>query len=119
MRVMCLSMDDFLKNLEATPKRPSLRLYDSAIYLQQVDKPSLNNQNQPSDVVFEVIVRLSAVVITQDGQHLLEADEFCGKDYRDSTQELSGSKKAESVRAKVLDFCREQDWIIRPGIVGI
>jgi hypothetical protein len=55
----------------------------------------------------------------EGGEYLLQMGVECGMDYRDSTNELSGTEEAYRQRKLIEDFCKNNGLTVRPGVVQV
>lgn len=132
MRNVCRTVEDFLENLriELVQYRSKLNqphvgdsapyypIHRKAIFLTRYESPIGENKRDPNAVRFNVIVHVGAVVVTEEGEYLLECAEIMGTDYHDASGERIGSEQADLVVAKIESFCHANGLIIRPGAIS-
>ena len=121
MRTICKTVDDFLENLRieltqfgnsssTTKQHP---IHRKAIYLTQIDVPI--EEDKLNAVRFDVMIQIGAVVVTEEGEYLLECIESQGIDYRDASNEKKGTEQSELTVARIEEFCKLNQLTIRPG----
>ncbi len=112
MRVVCNDVSEFLSELE-THTATGGEVYQECIRMSVL-------KNKSSEVVDDVVLQLSAVLIYQKGgEYILEAGVFCGKDYKDASQDLEGTRTAESFKECLADSCAGMSLKIRPGQIFV
>ena len=116
MRVKCMSLEDFLENIqkeledERSVFRDMVRL---SIHSNPEDGPKFGKF---AAVKWSVVFQVSAVIcIDEESQYLLECGIACGVDYRDSEPESPGSEMAEGLKKKLEEYCEKVGLKIRPG----
>lgn len=114
MRVTCEDLDSFLENLRLEP--PS-HVLQQAVRVSISHRP-LDSSDKHKAVKFDVVIQASAVVSLENGgEYLLDYGENCGIDYRDVSNELTGSLRANALRGKLVECCDDLGLRVRPGIV--
>jgi len=113
MRVNFNSVDDFILDLSREDRE---RVYQQAVRVQVSKNPIDGNKRDA--VKFQVVFQASAVVATADGgEYIMEVGEDCGIDYRDASNELIGSERADDLRRMVSEFCDHHGLTLRPGMI--
>ena len=114
MRVVCDTIADFIKNLEIeTPAHIYRGVVHSTVSSRPVDG------DKRSAVKFDVTIQASAVIELPNGdQFILEVGELCGTDYRDNTQELNGTIRANELSGLLRVFCESNGVSLRPVIIA-
>ena len=116
MRVICNNLDEFISNLKLEPSSSFLQ----RIVRVSVTERPLDSSSKRDAVKFSINFQASAIVCLEDGgQYLLDFGEDCGLDYRDSSNEPAGTKRAGELRAKLSEFCDDYGLGIRPGIIEV
>ena len=115
MQVLCNSLDDFIANLKLEPASAVLQ---GAVRVSVTEQPVDGNKYDAAK--FDVTIHASAVISLADGgQYLLDYGEACGTDYRDTSQEFVGTKRAKAIRGKLEEFCDDYGLRVRPGIIQV
>ncbi len=112
MRVVCVTIDDFLENLDKEPKEA---VYRGIIYVDVIRQPIDSSKRNAAR--FSVVFQASAVIDVKEGQFLLEMSEDCGTDYNDATQEMIGTNAAKGLKEILEKYCSEKGLVVRPGVV--
>jgi len=117
MRVKCSSFEEFVANIEAELEGA---VYRNIVYINRTDQPIDGTREKA--VKYMVSLSLFAVVMVEPDvidspQYILEMNQECGIDYRDSTKELNGTSALEKVGKDVEEFCARKKFSLRPGVV--
>lgn len=111
MRVSVGSIAEFIICLESEKT-----LFGNTIRWSKFENPV--SGTKLTAVKFEVSVHASAVVVQSDGsEYILEADEYCGIDYRDSSNERGGTGVADQYYAQLNGYAKSREWRILPGVI--
>ena len=112
MRILCYTVDDFIKNIEGA------KLYDSVVWSNITSNPL--DDNKQKAVKFEVCYQASTVKkFEEGGECLVELGIDCGIDYHDSTQDFGGTEKAYQSRDLLKKFCDVNRLKLLPGILDM
>ena len=112
MRVTCDSLEDFLDNLKCETGGCVFR---NVVYWNELRSPL--DQDKRNAIRYLVSYRVSAIVDIEDGQYLIIAEDECGIDYCDVTQEKLGTEECKKMHKRLLEFCQENGLEIRLGVV--
>lgn len=114
MRVSCDTVEDFLANLSDVRSDDVIL---KTLYLG-VNRRYRGADRKEDCLIVEHTIQLSAVVRLDDGtEYLLVAGEGCGLDHLD-TEERDGSRRLESLRERINDYCIESGLRVKPGVVS-
>lgn len=105
--VTCLNIDEFLQNL-----RVGGLLLNNSVYMNSIDK-------KITDAKYEIFLQASAVqIITPETQQLIQVGMSCGVDYRDASNDATGTSRMMAEREKINKFAEQRGIVVLPGIVG-
>ena len=84
------------------------------------------SKNELNEAKLEVVIQVSALVrvleehdgVQEESQYLLEAGQFCGIDYIDSSNDPQGTRIADELKSQICDYALERNWKVLPGIIG-
>lgn len=114
MRVTCGTVQEWLENLEHYGRGA---VFGHCVWVD-VSRRGIDTSDLRHCVKMAVAVQATAVVeLGGEGQMLLMVGEDCGMDYRDVSQELEGSLRAESLVQQIRKWCGS-DIKVLPGTVG-
>ena len=112
MRIVTKSVEDFIINVQ------NCVLVDNTVWISKSSNHLGENPN--NSVKFLVLLQASAVKIFSDGgECLVEMGIDCGYDYRDATQSYEGSEQADELKQSLLEFCEQQGFVVKPGILDM
>jgi hypothetical protein len=114
MKVECHRLDDFLVNVSRELEGKG-SVYSGVVYLNVIQTPLEGTKRDA--VRFLVVFRVSTIIDLADGQYLLVAEEECGIDYHDASDEKGGTKQAKILEKQLNYFCKNSGLSIRPGTV--
>jgi hypothetical protein len=78
------------------------------------------DERDANPVKFVVGVQTSAIVsMKEGGEYLLQMGVECGIDYKDSTNELTGTEEATRQKKLIEGFCKQKGLMVRPGVVQV
>lgn len=118
MRVVCSSVSDFMKDLETQVGASGPDCVVQKTVRINIDKSSLEGKPIRDSVKIGVILQASAVIIlSNDGEYLLQLGFDCGVDYLDASKELRGTKVAEALSVEIENFCRTLGLVTGPGMI--
>lgn len=109
MRVKCDTVESFMANLNHTS---AIGVVGGAIRYKTDRK-----LRKEGSCTYDVFFQISCVVAIEEGEYILEAIEYCGRDYEDSTGEMSGSARAKDLMALCLDYVSGKECCMLPGSV--
>ena len=114
MRIVCNTIDELLTNLMIEPPTSVLQ---STVHASTSERP-IDSSSKYDAVKFGITFQVSAVVCLADGgQYILDYGEDCGIDYRDASQEMIGTARANALRKRLVEFCDDFGLRVRPGII--
>jgi hypothetical protein len=112
MRITTDSIDRFLQCLD-----DARHIWCDTVRLNIGERPL---DAQKDCVRFEIVVQASAIVrVSDEESYLLEGGEICGVDYRDATQETTGSVKAAELEERVRTAAAARGWKVLPGLIEL
>ena len=115
MRVVCTTVDDFLRNLES--EGPT-QILQGVVRINVSSMPSDGNKREST--IFSVVLQASAVVgLPEGGEYLLEVGIDCGNDYTDDSHEYKGTRAAGKARDLIEAKCEKLGLEVRPGIIDL
>jgi hypothetical protein len=119
MIVTCANVQEFLTDLELQIKESGNGcIVQKCVRFSVGSRPAGEDDRDP--VRFVVGIQASAVVsMKEGGEYLLQMGLECGIDYRDSTNELSGTEEASRNEKLIKDFCSSNGLMVRPGVVQV
>lgn len=112
MRVVVNTVEEFIQNLDVADK-----LFQNAIRISTIHKP-YGGADRFTAVKFEVIIQISAIVVSDGVDFLLDFGEICGFDYTDADPSNEGSERADKIRSEITDYSKTRGWKILPGMIG-
>lgn len=128
MRNVCSTVDEFLENLNIELMEYNLKrnqytppggvefpIHRKSVFLSKHEVPI--DENKRNAIKFDVVVVVSAVVSTEEGEYLLECSENQGIDYHDASNERKGTENANKTIARVNEFCNTNGLMVRPGAI--
>jgi hypothetical protein len=111
MRVSVNSIDEFIICLEAEKT-----VHNNTLRWAKFENPV--NGTKLTAVKFEVSVHASAVIVQADGsEYILEANEFCGIDYKDASNQKAGTEVEQVLYNGLAGYSKSRGWRILPGVI--
>ena len=112
MRVVCASVEEFLKCLESEKT-----LLQDAVRISIFRNP-MDGKNQRDATKFKIILQASAVVnIDEESQYLLEVGKDCGRDIEDAEPTKEGTELATALKDQIEAFVVKRGWRVLPGTI--
>lgn len=113
MRVECLTIEEFLVNL-----RSANNVFENTVRVSVTETPL--GKDPRHSVQFDIVLQASAVVIaSEEGQYILEAGVYCGKDVRDAEPSLEGTNRAAEIKKQIEEVVEERAFRLMPGIIRL
>ena len=112
MRIVCVSLEDFVTNLKETPEEK---------LIEGIVRVSVSENQGENEVRFDINFQASCVVefLRSDGNYLMEVGIDCGRDIRDAEPDLEGTKNCNKCRESIAKVCDSKGWKILPGHISI
>lgn len=108
MKIVTTSVEDFIANLSLGTA------WQRRVWYERSANP-LNGKTKRDATSFEIILQLSAVFESQDGQALLVCGVNCGVDRLTSDGDTEGSDARLAMIKKLADYCGNNDLQMIPG----
>jgi len=109
MKIVCQTVQEFIDNVR-----------NNEIFEATVWASISSNFMDKDDVKALVYFQASAIIVYPEaGQALVELGVECGTDYNDVTNDHGGTKKAETLRQELKDYCDSNGLTMKPGTLNL
>lgn len=110
MRIMCGSMESFLRNLADG------QVYRRRVYVQR-SRRAVNTDGS----VEQIVLQATAVMVhaDEDGEALLQLGLDCGLDRHTKHGDMDGSRAYEASEKQLRQFCETCDLQVMPGVLDM
>ena len=112
MRITCLSIEAFIKNMEGND------IFNETVFVNE-SMHSLNPGKSVREATSVMVVFQASTVLEfgDDGQALLECGMECGVNRLTADGSTEGTEEKERIRSRLEDYWRSRDLRIKPGLL--
>lgn len=113
MRIETHSLESFIANIEDAPG-----VYRARVYCDRIKNPIDGTKRDA--IKWHVLFQASAVLLLSDeGQALLQLGVDCGTDVRDAQPDESGSDWQAELFHELKEYCKKSGLTILPGTIDM